>query len=32
LLWHDTKDRLLQTTGASSVENAFVQMVNRGEK
>ena len=32
LLWHDTKDQLLQTTGASSVEDAFVQMVSGGEK
>ena len=29
LIWHDTKAKLLETTGASSVENAFVQMVNK---
>lgn len=32
LIWHDTKAKLLETTGASSVENAFVQMVNEEGK
>jgi ABC-2 type transport system ATP-binding protein len=32
LLWSDMKDRLLETTGVSTVEDAFVQMVNRREK
>lgn len=29
LIWHDTREKLLEMTGASSVENAFVQMVNK---
>ncbi len=31
LLWHDTKDQLLQTTGAASVEEAFIRMTDKKE-
>lgn len=29
LLWHDTKDHLLDATGAATVEDAFVRMVSK---
>lgn len=32
LIWHDTKNKLLQSTGASSVEGAFIQMVAKEGK
>lgn len=33
LLWQDSKERLLETTGASSVEEAFIRMIDaKGEK
>jgi ABC-2 type transport system ATP-binding protein len=32
LLWHDTKARLLQATGAKTVEGAFVQMIEKEVK
>lgn len=31
LLWHDTKDQLLQTTSAASVEEAFIRMTDKQE-
>jgi ABC-2 type transport system ATP-binding protein len=32
LLWQDSKERLLQTAGATSVEEAFIRMIDMKEK
>lgn len=32
MLWHDSRDKLLKTTGTSSVGEAFISMINAGDE